>query len=78
LYAPRRLAALSIVVSIGFMRFWRARVVDSSARLSLHQSAGKATFPPLLRLYDAYLDWDAGGEVSAIRRCSYTRPLASG
>ncbi|KAJ7889502.1 hypothetical protein B0H14DRAFT_3709820 [Mycena olivaceomarginata] len=54
-----QLAALSIVVSIGFIRFWRARVVDSSARLSLHQSAGKATFPPLLRLYDAYIDWDA-------------------
>jgi hypothetical protein len=46
LYAPRRLAVLSIDVSIGFMRFWRARVVDSSAGLSLHQRAGKATFPP--------------------------------
>jgi hypothetical protein len=69
------IAALSIVVFIGLMLFWRSRVVEARMRL-LRPAIPLSTradperkLPPRPRLYDAYLDWDwgararAGGEV---------------
>ncbi|KAJ7762880.1 hypothetical protein B0H14DRAFT_3510764 [Mycena olivaceomarginata] len=75
LYRYVVIAALSIVVFIGLMLFWRSRVVEARMRL-LRPAIPLSTradperkLPPRPRLYDAYLDWDwgararAGGEV---------------
>ncbi|KAJ7362456.1 hypothetical protein DFH08DRAFT_1024629 [Mycena albidolilacea] len=75
LYCYVVIAALSIVVFIGFMLFWRSRIVEARMRLlrpaiPLSPRADpERKLPPRPRLYDAYLDWDwgaragVGGEV---------------
>ncbi|KAJ7362462.1 hypothetical protein DFH08DRAFT_840929 [Mycena albidolilacea] len=68
LYRYVVIAALSIVVFIGLMLFWRSRVVE--ARMHLLRPTIPLSTPadperklsPRPRLYDAYLEWGAGGK----------------